>query len=63
MDYKNFWLAGAPDVCQKTCADDPKCKAFTFVKPGVQGPNARCYLKSGAPKAVIDYNRVSGVKQ
>ena len=31
--------------CETACEDDTKCAAWTYVKPGVQGPHARCYLK------------------
>jgi hypothetical protein len=46
-DYRSIPL-DAPDVrkCSATCAGDSKCRAFTYVKPGIQGPAARCYLKS-----------------
>ncbi len=38
------------NVCRKTCRDDDRCKAYTFVKPGVQHPNkAICYLKHSKP--------------
>lgn len=34
MDYKNFWLdTPDPGLCQKACADDPNCKAYTYVNP------------------------------
>lgn len=61
-DYKNFPLDGGPERCQQACAEDPNCKAFTWVRPGVQGPQARCWLKGGVPSAVSNANCVSGVK-
>ncbi len=66
QDYKNFEMqpsiAGfAP--CQSACVNDPKCKAWTFVKPGVQGPKAKCWLKSGIPNSRQDNCCVSGVKK
>ncbi len=61
-DYKNFPFDGGPEGCQQTCAEDPNCKAFTWVRPGVQGPQARCWLKSGVPSAVANADCVSGVK-
>lgn len=40
----------APDPSGKACADactaEAKCRAWTYVRPGYQGPAARCYLKS-----------------
>ncbi|MEQ1929872.1 MAG: PAN domain-containing protein [Parvularculaceae bacterium] len=35
--------------CQGLCAKEQKCMAWTMVKPGVQGPKAKCYLKSAVP--------------
>jgi hypothetical protein len=61
-DYKHFPLDGGPEECQQACTSDPNCKAFTWVQPGVQGPKARCWLKSVVPSAVSNANCVSGVK-
>ncbi len=41
--------------CAGLCAKDPGCKAWTMVKPGVQGPKAQCYLK-GTPTASVNNN-------
>lgn len=38
--------------CESRCVADRKCRAWTFVKSGVQGPKAVCYLKNDIPKAV-----------
>ncbi len=63
MDYRNFSLPSPdPKLCDQACSEDPKCMAFTYVKPGIQGTEARCWLKSGVPKEVRDPNCVSGVK-
>ena len=52
MDYSNFDLASAnPSLCEQACNSDPDCRAFTYVKPGFQGANARCWLKNGIPTA------------
>jgi hypothetical protein len=49
-DFANFDLNGAfPSDCRDACARDGRCQAWTFVKPGVQGPKARCWLKSSVP--------------
>jgi hypothetical protein len=62
-DIRNFDLPRAdPDLCQRACADNPACRAFTFVRPGVQGPNARCRLKNDVPRAVPNGCCVSGVR-
>ncbi len=33
-DYKSFHTREGPRVCQEACADDPRCKAYTYIKPG-----------------------------
>jgi hypothetical protein len=62
-DYKYFDLY-APDyrLCMQACENDPKCKAYTYVKPGIQGPNARCWLKMSVPPARSNPCCISGVK-
>ncbi|MEA2045212.1 MAG: PAN domain-containing protein [Euryarchaeota archaeon] len=63
MDYRNFDLSSPdPQLCEQECANDPKCKAFTYVKPGYQGPNARCWLKTGVPDPIPAACCISGVK-
>ena len=63
LDYKSFWLKkDSPELCRQACADDEKCMAYTFVKPGVQGPQARCFLKARIPSAKRSDCCVSGVK-
>jgi hypothetical protein len=63
MDYNNFDLASAnPSLCEQACNADPNCRAFTYVKPGVQGSSARCWLKNGIPAANPSDCCVSGVK-
>ncbi|HEY5606789.1 MAG TPA: PAN domain-containing protein, partial [Alphaproteobacteria bacterium] len=62
-DFNNIALAVAdPALCQNACNGVAQCKAWTYVKPGVQGPNARCYLKNAVPAAVVNNCCVSGVK-
>lgn len=62
-DYTSSDLvADNPALCQSECNLSPQCKAWTFVKSGVQGPKAKCWLKSTVPAPVTDPNCVSGVK-
>jgi 1-phosphatidylinositol phosphodiesterase len=62
-DYRSFDLVQpSPDICQSTCMNEPQCVAFTYVNPGVQGPNARCWLKNNVPQPVQQTCCVSGVK-
>jgi hypothetical protein len=61
LDYKHFdtdsWAA-----CEKACAADTTCAAWSYVNPGIQGPRGRCWLKARVPNPVTDANVVSGVK-
>ena len=63
-DIASFDVADAnPQVCRARCANDARCRAFTFVRPGIQGRYARCYLKNTVPQRRADRCCVSGVKQ
>jgi hypothetical protein len=44
-DYTNRPLATAQQ-CQAACASEAQCKACTWVKPGIQGPSAKCWLNN-----------------
>lgn len=46
-DYRNFELkpGEGDEACQAACADDNKCRAWTYARPGYVGRNARCFLK------------------
>jgi hypothetical protein len=54
---------GDPEACRAQCASDGRCRAFTFVKAGIQGRFARCYLKTAIPQRRADRCCISGVKQ
>jgi uncharacterized coiled-coil protein SlyX len=63
-DYNGFALDAAdPQQCRQACAADTKCKAYTYVKPGVQGPQAMCFLKSAAAPATASDCCTSGVRK
>jgi len=65
MNYKSYPLSNAdPQVCANDCANDPNCKAFTYVKPGFRGQNSQpeCWLKNGVPDPVSQDYCISGVK-
>lgn len=63
-DYKDLDLDSAdPRLCAQACMKETKCKAWTYVKPGVQADNAKCWLKDKVPPATPDENCVSGVKK
>ncbi len=62
-DYASFWQdQDFWSVCQKACDADARCKAYTYVRAGVQGKQAHCWLKSTAPPAHGDACCVSGKK-
>jgi len=65
MDYKSFNLP-YPNyrLCQNACNKDPKCRAWTYVKPyTIQGPQARCWLKNSTPNKIRKSCCISGIKQ
>jgi hypothetical protein len=64
LDYANFDLpqAQARD-CQQACLNERQCSAWTYVRPGYQGPAARCWLKYNIPQSVPSDCCVSGVVQ
>jgi hypothetical protein len=49
-------------TCQAACRNDGRCKAWTFVRAGIQGPKAQCYLKNSVPAARTSDCCTSGVK-
>jgi len=60
-DYQAFNVAGGYEDCRAACAKDSRCKSFTWVKAGVVGPSAACWLKETVPAAVPNPDAVSGV--
>jgi hypothetical protein len=64
MDYKNFDLTAAdPSLCENACKGEATCKAWTYVKPGIQARAARCWLKNDVPAPKNNQCCVSGIKQ
>lgn len=47
-DYRTVDLKSGDgeDKCMEACEADAKCRAWTFVRPGYGGKDARCYLKN-----------------
>lgn len=63
-DYKNFEMFNPrPVLCQWQCQQDSRCRAWTFVKPGYQGAQARCWLKDRVPTAYRNACCTSGIIQ
>jgi hypothetical protein len=62
-DYTSFDLNEArPELCRDACLKDGRCRAFTYVKPGIQGAKAHCWLKETASPPRPAPHCVSGVK-
>jgi hypothetical protein len=49
-------------ACATACATDAQCKAWTWVKAEIQGPSAKCWLKSTVPAPRPSECCISGVK-
>ncbi|MBT1512485.1 hypothetical protein KIP88_18440 [Bradyrhizobium sp. SRL28] len=60
-DFRNVALRGNSGDCLELCRRTRGCRAWTFVKPGVQGTSARCWLKNVVPAAVANACCTSGV--
>jgi hypothetical protein len=63
LDYRLLQMpAGAPDACRRACLADPRCRAFTYVRPSDRDRRAWCRLKSGVPRPIRSQCCLSGVK-
>lgn len=60
-DYDNF-NAASPLICHNSCGGDPRCSAWTWVKPGIQGKAGHCWLKHAEPNLVQDSCCTSGAR-
>jgi hypothetical protein len=64
LDYRNFDPAAADaTLCQNACKAENRCASWTYVHPGAQGPNPRCWLKSGVPQATSSSCCTSGIER
>lgn len=62
-DLWGFVLAQPdPAQCRAVCGAVSDCQAWTYMKPGVRGPGAMCFLKNGIPQAQRNPCCISGVK-
>jgi hypothetical protein len=60
-DYRAVPLGVDPTDCQNLCVSDSgACRAWTYVRPGIQGPNAVCHLKNAQPAVVQNDCCISG---
>lgn len=54
-DIRSFWLSEPNyELCYNACLQEKGCKAYTYVKPGVQGPNAKCWLKKYKSRKILN---------
>lgn len=51
-----------PNSCETACREEPACQAYTWVRAGIQGPTAKCWLKNTTPANVSNNCCVSGVR-
>ncbi|MCP4129266.1 MAG: hypothetical protein GY753_19735 [Gammaproteobacteria bacterium] len=51
-----------PHLCADACFSSDGCKAWTYVKPGILGPDAHCRLKSQVPTPKRSSCCISGVR-
>ncbi|NJK69556.1 MAG: protein kinase [Microcoleus sp. CSU_2_2] len=62
-DYNNMYISKPdPDLCKQICAVDEQCQAFTYVRPGLEGDQARCYFKNGVPSPTPREGRNSSIR-
>jgi hypothetical protein len=62
--YRNFELSSTdPTLCQNACKAESQCLAWTYVHPGLQGSNARCWLKNVVPSATANNCCTSGIER
>jgi hypothetical protein len=61
-DYVGLDLSQPKPIwCAAYCAQDARCRAYSYVPPGVQGPQAKCWLKDSVPATGYAPGVVSGV--
>jgi len=61
-DFRRFVMSSPnPNACQNACTNDSKCRAWTYVRPGVQTSHAVCWLKHAIPNPIPNTCCVSGV--
>ncbi|PHR60854.1 MAG: hypothetical protein COA47_06505 [Robiginitomaculum sp.] len=53
--------ANGPQACWALCAKDGRCKAWTWERPGINGPLAMCSLKSAVTPGQFSPCCVSGL--
>ncbi len=63
-EYRNFGGPQAtPEACQRACKTEGQCLAWTYVRPTVVGPDARCFLKDKPSTLVHSTCCISAVER
>jgi hypothetical protein len=62
QDYRSFDVSGQL-LCRNACLEEVRCKAWTYVHPGIHGPPGKCWLKDSVPTETDDTCCISGVKK
>jgi PAN domain len=60
-NYKSPFAVSTPEECRQLCAGEEQCVAWTHVRAGIQGAQARCWLKNATPEPTAHPCCVSGV--
>lgn len=65
LPMADYAFANTSDVtgCAQLCQKDDRCRAYSFVRPGVQSAAGVCWLKYQVPTAMRDPCCLSGIKQ
>lgn len=61
-DFRNF-PTDTFESCQQECLGDRRCKAVSFVRPGLQEPSGRCWMKEVVPNKSQYTGVTSSVRQ
>jgi hypothetical protein len=61
-DLRPGFPAGSPAECERSCKMEDQCRAYTWVKPGIQAATGMCWLKGSHRPQRADNCCVSGVK-
>jgi|GEM_PF-6561519 len=64
MDNSHFKMNPNDDysLCAQACMENPECRVYTYVRPGIQGDNPVSWLKNGVPDPKNDICCISGLK-
>lgn len=60
-----YYSGTTPEQCQADCDKNPKCKAFTFIRPGAYNPNdpPMCYLVSEVQRLTPSSCCITAIKR